>query len=155
MKYKIHLSNNQRQIDVDDAFVRETIEAVLDAEQIPQAEIVVALVDDPTIHQVNRDHLQHDYPTDVISFRYDESEVEEAGGQSGPLDGELVVSTDTACREAAEFGWDSKHELRLYLIHGTLHLCGYEDSTDEEKQQMRDRERVVLKNWNLIPNYST
>ncbi|MEW4488245.1 rRNA maturation RNase YbeY [Thalassoglobus sp. JC818] len=155
MKYTIHLSNNQRQIEVDEAFVCETIEAVLKAEQIPRAEIVVALVDDPTIHQVNRDHLQHDYPTDVISFRYDDSEFEETSSESQQLDGELVVSTDTAHREAAEFGWDPKHELRLYLIHGTLHLCGYEDSTDEEKQQMRGRETAVLKNWNLIPNYAT
>lgn len=128
------------------------------AEKVAGAELVVAIVDDPAIHEVNREHLQHDYPTDVISFLYD-SEVRQASDHSElrgcglHLDGELVVSAETAIREAERLGWDSESELSLYIVHGLLHLCGYDDLTDHEKLIMRKREREVLQHWGLSPHY--
>jgi probable rRNA maturation factor len=159
-------------MNVSEERVRQIIEGVLRAEGVVRTELVVALVDDPTIHRVNREHLDHDYPTDVISFLYDRQPAEPVPdapsvgkARSGSLDastprgfgvsleGELVVSTETALREAAQFGWNPLDELTLYLVHGTLHLCGYDDQTDEEIAEMRHREKSILKIWDLTPHY--
>lgn len=156
-------------MDISEQRVRRIVEGVLLAERVARAELVVALVDDPTIHRVNREHLDHDDPTDVISFLYDREPLEpvrtgrfsdENTGAGSPscgagasLDGELVVSTETACREAARFGWNPFDELTLYLVHGTLHLCGYDDHDEEDIEKMRQREKSILKIWELTPHY--
>ena len=67
------------------------------------------------------------------------------------LEGELIVSTETALREAATHGWSPQDEVLLYVVHGLLHLCGYDDLTDEARPAMRVREREVLAGWQLIP----
>ena len=67
------------------------------------------------------------------------------------LEGELIVSAETAAREAAVHGWKPADELLLYIVHGTLHLCGYDDLTDAARPIMRDRERQLLLHWNLTP----
>jgi probable rRNA maturation factor len=67
------------------------------------------------------------------------------------LEGELIVSTETAIREAAAHGWSPQDEVLLYVVHGLLHLCGYDDLTDEARPAMRVREREVLAGWQLVP----
>jgi probable rRNA maturation factor len=98
--------------------------------------IGLLITDDETIHQINREHLQHDYPTDVISFAYEMS--------NSRIEGELVASLDTARREAVDVDWPTLHELLLYVIHGTLHIAGMDDQTESERAQMREAERAVL-----------
>jgi probable rRNA maturation factor len=108
---------------------------VLEAEGVVRAEISIAIVDDPTIHEVNRRHLDHDWPTDVISFIL-------SGPDEEPLSGELIVSAETAARMAERDGvWT---ELVLYVIHGLLHLCGHDDLTEEGAAGMRRREGELL-----------
>jgi probable rRNA maturation factor len=101
-----------------------------------QGTIGVAVVDDAAIHAVNQRHLQHDYPTDVISFTYalDPPHVE----------GELVVSWQTAERASLEAGWPAADELILYVVHGTLHITGMDDASSDQRQAMRGAEREVL-----------
>lgn len=94
------------------------------------------ITDDETIHSINREHLQHDYPTDVISFAY------ECAGTH--IEGELVASLDTARREAKDAQWPPLHELLLYVVHGTLHIGGMDDQDDEDQALMRLAEREVL-----------
>ncbi len=101
-----------------------------------QGEIGIRVTDDPTIRQVNRQHLQHDYPTDVISFAY--------VADSPRIEGELILSFDTAYRRAAELGWDVRHELILYTVHGVLHLSGMDDRQPEERAEMRAAERAIM-----------
>ena len=101
-----------------------------------RGQIGVLVTDDSTIHVINQRHLRHDYPTDVISFPYDRN------GEK--VEGELVVSLCTARRWAGEVGWDWQTELLLYVIHGTLHICGLEDATAQQRQQMRAAEQVAL-----------
>ncbi len=67
------------------------------------------------------------------------------------LEGEVIVSTETALREAAAHGWSPADEVLLYVVHGLLHLCGYDDLTDEARPLMRAREREVLAGWQLVP----
>ncbi len=102
-----------------------------------RGQIGVLVTDDPTIQQINLRHLGHDYATDVISFDYHRGDA--------VIEGELVVSRCTAERLAAEIGWDWRSELLLYVIHGTLHICGLEDTTEDQRQQMRRAERAALR----------
>ena len=146
--YEIEVSTSE-EFPVPENLIRETLIATLQAEQVSQANIVVACVDDATIHVVNREHLNHDYPTDVISFLYEESS--ESGERA--LDGELIVSMETAIRQAGVYGWNPLDELRLYLVHGLLHLCGYDDHDAAERKEMRGRERSILQKWDLTPHY--
>lgn len=107
-----------------------------------QGIIGLLITDDEMIHRINREHLQHDYPTDVISFPYDASDTR--------VEGELVASLDTARREAVEVGWPVLHELLLYVVHGTLHISGMDDQTESEQAQMREAERVVLASLGIV-----
>jgi probable rRNA maturation factor len=99
-------------------------------------QISLAMVDDREIHRVNRQFLNHDYPTDVISF--DTTESEEF------LEGEIVVSIDTARRVAEEHGWNPNHELLLYIVHGMLHIIGLRDKSPKDIRAMREAERFYM-----------
>ncbi len=98
--------------------------------------IEVTIVTDDKIHQLNREALNHDYPTDVISFGYEDD------GDS--IEGEVIVSWDTARRVAAELNADAHDELVLYVVHGTLHVCGYDDIEPQDRELMREAEKSVL-----------
>ena len=101
-----------------------------------QGEIGIRVTTDVAIHQINRDHLGHDYPTDVISFPYAANEPH--------IEGELVVSVDTAAERANELGWTVDHELLLYVVHGTLHITGMDDHEPQDRLAMRRAEREVM-----------
>ncbi|MCG8584212.1 MAG: rRNA maturation RNase YbeY [Pirellulales bacterium] len=103
---------------------------------VQSANVSVAIVDDATIWRLNREYLEHDYPTDVLSFVLSQDDQR--------LEGEIIVSADTAEREAVEHGWSSESELLLYVVHGALHLVGYDDDSDENRQRMREREQEIL-----------
>ncbi len=100
----------------------------------------ISLVDDPTIHELNREHLQHDWPTDVISFVF-ESVASDAGHR---VDGEVIASIDTAARLSQAAGWSPADELLLYVIHGMLHLAGLDDLQPEQRAAMRAAEQACL-----------
>jgi probable rRNA maturation factor len=100
-------------------------------------QISVAIVDDEEIHQINQQYLNHDYPTDVISFDLTEPDSEQ-------LEGEIIISWETASRVAQENGWQANQELLLYTIHGMLHIVGLDDGTQEQSQEMREEERHYM-----------
>lgn len=107
-----------------------------------ECQIGVRVSDDTSIHEINRRFLQHDYPTDVISFPYH---------LAPPIvEGELVVSIDTAARESVAAGWSIAQELLLYIIHGTLHLVGFDDTEDSSRLKMREAEQTALRNMGAI-----
>jgi probable rRNA maturation factor len=119
---------------------RERIEVAVrvaaDDQSYNSGEIGIRITDDSTIRQLNRTHLNHDYATDVISFPYSRSEPS--------LHGEMVVSVETAMRQADELGWPVEFELLLYVVHGTLHLAGLDDQSETERAQMRKAEQRVM-----------
>jgi probable rRNA maturation factor len=121
---------------------------VLQAEGVGSAQVSIAIVDDSTIHEVNRRHLDHDCPTDVISFVLSEPGEE-------VLSGELVVSAETAVRMAGRDGVEPWNELVLYVIHGLLHLCGLDDLTEPGAAAMRRREAQLLEAEGLSHPFST
>src|SRR5439155_15407260 len=101
------------------------------------AKISLAFVDNPTIQQLNKRYLDHDEPTDVLSFSWNE-------GDGALLDGEIVIGAEVAIEQAMARGHDVQAELALYVIHGILHLCGYDDKSAEDAADMRQRERHYL-----------
>lgn len=134
MAHRFPISCPQKLVTIDRAQIRAAAQAVLHGEGVRSAEISLAFVDNPTIHRINRQFLDHDEPTDVISFPLGDN----------PLSGELVIGVEVARAEATARGHDVQAELTLYVIHGLLHLCGYDDHRAADRQAMRRRERHYL-----------
>ena len=142
---KVAINNQQSAYKVDRGQLKEGVKRVLQGEGIERATISIAVVDDPTMHQLNRQYLQHDYPTDVLSFLLEEDDER--------IEGEIIISADYAAREAEHFAWQPQDEMLLYVIHGTLHLAGYDDLEPELKAEMRQKEREYLATFGLSPRY--
>lgn len=136
-QYKIEFADEQDK-PYPAALLVQSVEAILKDHDYLQGEISIALVDDPTIRELNKQYLEHDYETDVISFVLDEDP------QNASLVGQLIVSTDTAERLAAEVGCAYDQEVLLYVVHGLLHLVGYDDKTPDAASEMRDAESLYL-----------
>lgn len=114
---------------------------ILSASGCPDAELSLVIVNDRQIRIVNRDYLQRDKPTNVISFAMQEGE---GAGVSPLLLGDVVISAETAARDAAEAGVPFASELYFLLLHGILHLLGYDhergSAADAERMEVRERE---------------
>lgn len=139
---KISIACPQETVAVERAFMRQVVRAVLEGEGVKDAEISLAFVDNATIHTLNKRYLDHDEPTDVLSFPLSEPNARK-------LAGELVIGAEVAQAQAEERGHDVGAELALYVIHGLLHLCGHDDTTDSAAAVMRERERRYLRELGL------
>lgn len=112
----------------DDVPLRQGIIAALDAEGVPGAEVVVLLADDDRIQSLNREFRGIDEPTDVLTFPSGEG-----------ADGDLAIAVPYAARQAQKRGVPLDTELAYLAIHGALHLCGLDDATEDEADEMRRR----------------
>lgn len=137
------VANRQNVLAIDEDRLAEAVVRVLSCEGKTPAEVSLAVVDNEEIHRLNAQFLEHDYPTDALSFVLDE-------GPSG-LEGEIIVSAEMASQQAGRFGWEPGDELLLYVIHAALHLAGYDDLEPETEPVMRARERHYLAAWGLTP----
>ena len=135
---RVSVASPQEAVSIDRRHFREVVRAVLEGEGQAEYEISLAFVDNPTIHRLNRQFLQHDEPTDVLSFP-----LSDPGARK--LQGELVLGAEVALAQAQERGHDVQAELTLYVIHGLLHLCGHDDKTPAAASVMRQRERHYLR----------
>jgi probable rRNA maturation factor len=104
--------------------------------EIAAASISLAIVDDPTIARLHQQFLADPEPTDVLSFVLESS--------AEMLEGEVVVSADTARACAPRYGCTPAEELLRYVVHGTLHLVGYDDTTPQKRAVMRKREKQYM-----------
>lgn len=115
---------------------------LLDALRMPDAELSLLLVSDAVMRQLNRDWRGADRPTDVLSF----AQAEGPGGAPSGLLGDVVISIDTARRQAAERAATLGSELDRLLIHGVLHLLGYDhERSPAEARRMQRRERALAR----------
>ena len=116
----------------------------LQVEQFAEsAEISVVLTDDEHIQELNRKYRGSDRPTDVLAFSQIEGEQAKAQAERVAL-GDVVISVDTAERQAAEQGHALENELDLLIIHGVLHLLGYDDEMEADAAEMRWHEKRIL-----------
>ncbi|MCL5284088.1 MAG: rRNA maturation RNase YbeY [Armatimonadetes bacterium] len=123
----------------------QLVKATLLAENAGAAEITVLVTDDLTVRRLNREYRKQDRSTDVLSFAQQPSDkpIDGAGG----LLGDVVISLPTAIKNAAQYGIPLEEELALLVVHGCLHLLGYEDETVAGNHLMRERETAVLKQY--------
>lgn len=173
MTFEIDISSQQNILPVNIHELRSALIHALRAEQVAAAVLSISIVDNPAIHRLNRDHLQHDYPTDVISFALELSAPDDADDEhddgrehsdtaaglplraaGATIEGEIVASAEMARDMAAEGQWTAHAELTLYLVHGLLHLCGYDDLTPVEQSLMRQRERTIMAGLGLTAVYA-
>lgn len=136
---RIIIKNFQKKIPINPKRTKLAILKVFSQEAAKKSgEITVCFVSDKKIKELNLKYLRKNYPTDVLTFDF-----------SSPKDkknifADIVISTDTASRNAKNFKTTRIYELNLYLIHGLLHLLGYDDCTPKQRQLMRKKEREYV-----------
>lgn len=133
----VEIVSRQRLLAVNVAWFERVARRALVAIGAAGAEIGVLVVDDRRIARLHQEWMQDPEPTDVITFDL---------GSDPPrrLVGDIAVSAETAQRMAKELGWQPRQELAYYIVHGLLHLAGYDDLTPGERRRMRKAEREVL-----------
>jgi len=139
---RISIASPQQLVKLDYPQLRTIGQQVLEGEGVREAKVSLAFVDNPTIHGLNKRFLDHDEPTDVITFPL-------SGPGAKKLEGELVIGVEVAQAQADERGHSVDDELALYVIHGLLHLCGYDDHDDHSAAEMRLKERQYLREVGL------
>ncbi|MDA7978496.1 MAG: rRNA maturation RNase YbeY [Pirellulales bacterium] len=132
----IEIADRQDLMRVDQARISQAVARILSDAEITSGELSIAIVDNREIHELNRRFLQHDFPTDVISFPFEQ--------EPGQWAGEIVASAEMALSTATEIGWPAEAELLLYVIHGALHLVGHDDHDTESQAKMRAAEKHYL-----------
>jgi len=115
-------------------------EATISASE--ELEVSVLLTDDVEIQRLNKQYRQLDSPTDVLAFAMREGI---DSGLNPHLLGDIVISVQTAQRQASDVGHSLDMELALLAVHGTLHLLGYDHEIDSEATIMRDKEEMILR----------
>lgn len=115
--------------------------SVIKAEKYHLGDIVIAFCTDDYMVNANKKFLQHDYPTDIITF--DQSTAEERTNKL--ISGDLLISIERVRANAKLYGVPSEEEIHRVMVHGLLHLIGYDDTTPKLQKQMRAREDLYLK----------
>jgi len=152
----VEISDRQKVLRVAAEPLKRLMRRALAAEGVVQAELSILLVDDRRMAKLHEQWLGIPGPTDVITF--DLSESGSAAPREAPagLHGDIVVSAETARRTARQLGWTPRQELILYLLHGLLHLTGYDDILPADRRRMRAREKSLLQQLGLpIPPIGT
>jgi probable rRNA maturation factor len=134
--FQVAVANEQSLHAVDEQQLAAAARAVLRQSSFQSAAVSLAVVNDATIHELNRRYLDHDWPTDVLSFVL--------ADENRHLEGEVIISADTAAAAAAEVAWPAAAEQLLYVIHGVLHLIGYRDKDPADALRMRAAENEIL-----------
>jgi len=120
---------------------------VLEREEAPDSvELSVAIVTIAEMTELNTEYRGKEGPTDVLSFECDDPCTVVGPMESVTL-GDVVIAPEVAVAQAAEYGHTVEEELNLLLVHGVLHLLGYDHESDEDAAVMQARERVLLEAW--------
>lgn len=158
---KVSIRNNQRKFKVTKNMrdlVRSAVKAALEYMDFPlKSEVSVMFTDDEEIHELNRLHRGVDRPTDVLSFplfEYDENgDIIEDDLDFNPngemILGDIVISLETASRQAQEYGHSFEREIGFLTVHSMLHLFGYDHMTPEDEEEMFGYQREILERMGL------
>ena len=139
---EVLISNRQEQISIDLDFIRSVAEEIMRFEASPEnAELSLVFCDDDFIQKLNHDYRCKNEPTDVLSFPMEEEQFE----SEIRVLGDIVISTETAMRQADSLKHPAMLEIVFLLIHGLLHLHGYEHSGKVQRKRMREREVTIFR----------
>ncbi len=144
---ELWIDNRQTIHPVDEALMEEVERAVKMSLQMERDsldyEVSVSFVTKEEIHGLNREYRGVDRSTDVLSFPLDEDD--EVFGEMDILLGDIVISMETAMEQAEEFGHGLTREVVYLTVHSMFHLMGYDHEAEDERKEMREREKAVLK----------
>jgi len=138
MATKINIINNYSPFQIQGKAATTFVKHVLRDEELAASEITIILIDDEYLRTLHRDFLNDDTFTDVMTFNL--------GGEDG-IEGEIYVSVDRAKHFAAEFNVSTAEEIARLIIHGLLHLNGFDDQSAEEREKMREMEAFYLRKY--------
>ena len=142
-KISITVVDLQKRIPLKTSSIIKAAQTVLKQERIKAAQLSIVFVSDSRIRFLNKKYLNEDHATDVLSFP-----TKTFGGDNFEVSGEIVISTDTAFKNAKIYRVTPSREILLYVVHGILHLLGYDDHRTSDIQKMRRKEQTLM---NLIP----
>ena len=129
--------HNRSNIKLNQESIRGLLELVLSDNRHQSADINIIITDDDSLRLMKKEYFNQDVYTDIIAFNIDED----------PFEGELYISHDRVSDNAKKFNQTFEGELKRILIHGTLHLCGFDDQTKEDKSKMTSMEEDYLKKF--------
>ena len=121
--------------------IKKWLKLVAESEVFSLGAVSVIFCSDNYILDINQHFLQHDYFTDIITFDYSEGE---------KISGDLFISVDSVRENSIEYGTEFEEELHRVIVHGILHLIGYDDHTDEDIRTMRSKENYYLSLYDLL-----
>lgn len=127
--------------------LQRLVRHVVEAEGATLIHVSVVLSDHETVRHLNSTYLDHDYNTDVLSFS-----LQDEHDDSDEVEGEVYVDLDTAAERHAEFNTSFEEEAYRYVVHGVLHLLGYDDASETGREAMRTREDRYLAEMGPSPS---
>lgn len=160
----IYIENEyENTIDINyQSIITSVVNEAVDFVECPyECEVNVTLVDNDSIHEINREQREIDKPTDVLSFpllEYDapgnfsnvENDLSNFNPETGELMlGDIVISYDKVISQSEEYNHSQKRELAFLVAHSMLHLFGYDHMVDEERQEMEEKQTLILKNLGI------
>jgi len=144
MSYEIEVQNRQKSVMVEAPEISRWAREALTFLKIRRAALSIILLTNRSIRVVNKEFLSHDYPTDVITFDLSDGELSRSRKPVREMDGEIYISAVMARENAVRFKTTPRQEIALYLVHGILHLCGYDDHSQDDQDRMRNTEQDVM-----------
>jgi rRNA maturation RNase YbeY len=136
---KINLENCYKGLKLPSRRIKKLVKTLIEGENLNYDEINYIFVTDREIHKINEKFLNHSYPTDVIAFDLSDEMIEL--GRTA----EIYISIDRAIEQAERYKVKFENELARLIIHGLLHLAGYDDQGRKERERMRRRENYYLR----------
>lgn len=147
---EILIKNQQKIRKLNQRKIKRIIKKVLQLLKVDEkTEISVLFTDDKFIRSLNNKYRGIDKPTDVLSFSLQEGAIKSTEVENDKLLGDIIISVETAQRQADTLNHSIERELTVLLIHGLLHLSGYDHEKDKDYKIMREKEREILKIFDL------
>lgn len=141
-EHEITFQNYQKKVRLNSLQILKIIKAILRHEHVDSAVLSVVFVTHQKIKALNKKFLNRDYVTDVLAF--DLSDSGPKNRKLKAISGDIIISTDAALKSIKTYKTTLSAELALYIVHGILHLLGYDDHKASDIKRMRKREEIVL-----------
>ena len=154
-KLKVYIKNSQSEVKVPVGIrllIRRCCQAVLITENFKRdTEVSVSFINNKEIRNLNRIYRDKDKSTDVLSFPLGENGNYDTNAETGyVMLGDIVISLETAFKQADNFGHSLEREIGFLTVHSMLHLLGYDHMEEAEKREMRDREEEVMEYLGIV-----
>lgn len=132
--------------DIAESLVEKAAAEAMRHQSVPEdADVTIVLTDDTQLHELNKEYLGVDSPTDVLSFPSDQTDPETGSRYLG----DILISVERAAAQAAAAGHATEAEVQLLVVHGVLHLCGHDHAEPEEKSRMWQAQAEILSKLGL------